>query len=133
MTSEVSRILWLYYNDRVCAFRLLCVAQRLKQRVANSLPRLRWKRAVLRRIISCQVVVFAHRLSVRTGHPLARCWSQLGRRHCLRDVPCVLHQEHHQCRPAVEGLENTGWRGLGRARQGKAGQAGEELAAWAFL
>ena len=101
VTSDVSRILWLYYNDSVSiSHRIYCLVLSIYRHPANTFLGMRWERGLLFVIISHEVEHNSHRstcvsgVDICTGNGMYECWS--------------LHfEERDQRGTAVEGIEDS--------------------------
>lgn len=103
VTSDVSRILWLYYNDRVSTgFSFCgCMSYHIK---AHTLPGLRWERAILRCALSCQMDRHADNTFASSEHPIFPCWDDLSAIGRLAERSRLHPEEHHQSCSAMEGI-----------------------------
>lgn len=120
VTSDVSRILWLYYNDSVSRRRQASFLSHLLIRsTADLVLYLCRKRAFLRLTLSHEM----GRHPNRPAFHLCRPDDRAGHGHLQR--PHFCHQEHYQCCSVMESLQDPCWRGSCREGDGEAGAIGE--------
>ena len=135
MTSDVSRILWFYYNDPVRSpsptQHGICFSL-LTQLLDNALPHLRRERALF-------CFPLPRPLGVHTDFPShLESHSHAGGSHLARTnrshlFPHLRAQEHHQRRSVVEGFQDSGRSRFGREGEGQgSGQIRKGLRGFTF-
>ena len=117
VTSDVSRILWYYYNDSVRTLRMSHHRPLIWNCAADSLCDMRRKRAVLCLIISHEMGQDTH--WTWTSAVIA---SDVARSYCHGVILGIFVEEHHQLCPALEGVKNPC---RGRSRRAGEGTRGE--------
>ena len=118
VTSDVSRILWYYYNDSVRTLRLSHQRPLMRNCAADALCDLRRKRAVL-------CLVIPHEMGQDTHWTCTSVviTSDVARSCCSRVILGVFVEEHHQLCPALEGVKNPCRGGPRRAGEGTRGES----------
>lgn len=114
----------MYYNDSVC-LQLNYELSPDRSLLANIIFHLCRERTLLCGALPDEVDCDTDRSPIRGLRTATGCQNSCQPDICTGDCNCVLTyipaEEHHQCRTALESVENSGWSGLGRASKGETG------------